>query len=49
MDDSPDGKKITKHWIDEAVTAALTGKLPETTETPAVGCAVRYVKERKKD
>lgn len=48
MDDSPDGKSITKRWVDDAVSAALTGKLPETTETPAVGCAVRYVKERAK-
>jgi len=47
MDDSPDGKNVTKHYVADAVTAALAGKLPETTETPAVGCAVRYVKERK--
>jgi peroxiredoxin len=47
MDDSPDGKKITKRWVEDAVSAALVGKLPETTETPAVGCAVRYVRERK--
>ena len=47
MDDSPDGKNITKRYIDDAVTAALAGKLPETSETPAVGCAVRYVRERK--
>ena len=49
MDDSPDGKKVTKRWIDDAVAAALAGTLPETTETPAVGCAVRYVKDRKRD
>jgi len=49
MDDSPDGKKITKRWVDDAIAAALAGKLPETTETPAVGCAVRYVKDRKKE
>jgi len=47
MDDSPDGKKITKRYLEDAVAAALAGKLPETTETPAVGCAVRYVKDRK--
>ena len=47
MDDSPDGKNVTKHWLDDAIAAALAGKLPATTETPAVGCAVRYVKERK--
>jgi thiol-disulfide isomerase/thioredoxin len=47
MDDSPDGKKITKKYVEDAVTAALSGKLAETTETIAVGCAVRYVRERK--
>ena len=47
MDDSPDGKKITKKYVEDAVAAALAGKQPEVTETPAVGCAVRYVKERK--
>jgi len=47
MDDSPDGKNVTKHYVVDAVAAALAGKLPETTETAAVGCAVRYVRQRK--
>ena len=47
MDDSPDGKNITKPYLENAIAAALAGKLPPLTETPAVGCAVRYVKERK--
>jgi len=47
MDDSPDGKKITKRYVEDAVAAALAGRKPEIAETPAVGCAVRYVKERK--
>jgi peroxiredoxin len=47
MDDSPDGKNITKPYIDNAVAAALAGKTLETAETPAVGCAVRYVRARK--
>jgi thiol-disulfide isomerase/thioredoxin len=47
MDDSPDGKKISKRYIEDAVAAALAGRKPEISETPAVGCAVRYVKERK--
>ena len=41
LDDSPDGKKVTKKYVEDAVAAALAGKLPEITETPAVGCAVR--------
>jgi thiol-disulfide isomerase/thioredoxin len=47
FDDSPDGKKITKRHVEDAVAAALEGKMPETTETPVAGCAVRYVRERK--
>lgn len=47
MDDSPDGKKITKRYVEDAVAAVLAGKSPEVKETPAVGCAVRYVKTRK--
>jgi thiol-disulfide isomerase/thioredoxin len=41
LDDSPDGKKVTKKHVEDAVAAALAGKLPMATETPAVGCAVR--------
>jgi thiol-disulfide isomerase/thioredoxin len=47
MDDSPDGKKISKRYVEDAVAATLAGRKPEVAETPAVGCAVRYVKERK--
>ena len=47
MDDSPDGKKITKRYLEDAVTAALAGKSPPVAETPPIGCAVRYVRERK--
>jgi thiol-disulfide isomerase/thioredoxin len=47
MDDSPNGKQITKRYLEDAIAAALTRRTPEITETPAVGCAVRYVKERK--
>lgn len=48
MDDSPDGKSVTKKYVEDAVAAALAGKAPAVTETPAVGCAVRYAKERGK-
>ena len=49
MDDSPDGKNVTKKYIEDAVAAAQAGKQSEVTETPAVGCAVRYVRQRSKD
>src|SRR5436190_1558931 len=38
---------LAKRYLDDAVAAALAGKLPAVPETPAIGCAVRYVKERK--
>lgn len=41
MDDSPEGKKVTKRYVEDAVAAALAGKTPTVTETPSVGCAVR--------
>ena len=47
MDDSPDGKHITKRYLEDAIAATLAAKSPAVTETPAVGCAVRYVRERK--
>lgn len=47
MDDSPDGKNITLRYLDDAIAAVLAGKSPTVTETLAVGCAVRYVRERK--
>ena len=47
MDDSPDGKNVTKRYLEDAISAALASRPPTITETPAVGCAVRYVTERK--
>src|SRR5438552_1261206 len=43
MDDSPDGKNVTKRYLEDAISAVLAGRPPTITETPAVGCAVRYV------
>lgn len=48
LDDSPDGKKVTRRYVEEAVAAALAGRTPEVRETPAVGCAIRYVRARQR-
>ena len=53
MDDSTDPKKVTKNYVELAVQASLAGKKPETEETVAIGCGVRYerksrVRRRKK-
>ena len=47
MDDSSDGKKITKDYLRAAVTATLAGKKVEIDETPPVGCAVRFERVRR--
>ena len=43
-DDSNTGEKATKHYVAEAVDAALAGKAPAVTETPPVGCLIKYPK-----
>lgn len=46
LDDSPEGKKVTKRYVEDAVAAALAGKKPEVEETAPVGCMVRYIRMR---
>jgi peroxiredoxin len=48
MDDNADVSKAKVSYVEEAVAAALKGESPKTKETAAVGCLVRYVKDRKK-
>lgn len=42
MDDHEDPAKATVNYVAEAVKAALDGTQPETSETLARGCRVRY-------
>ena len=48
MDDNTDAAKVTVRYVERAIDAVLAGAEPEVKETPAVGCAIRYVRERKK-
>ena len=48
MDDSSNPEKVTKSYLEPAVQAALKGELPETKETGAVGCRIRYERERRR-
>lgn len=48
MDDNTDAAGVKTKYVADAVAAALSGKSPETAETPARGCAVRYARERRK-
>ena len=47
MDDATDADKVTKHYVEDALVAALKSETPSVKETIARGCRVRYAKERK--
>jgi peroxiredoxin len=46
LDDDSTGKQVTKKYVEDAVAAALAGKTPQVTETPPIGCLVRYARQR---
>ncbi len=47
MDDSSDIRKVKLRYLEEAVDALLSGKRPGLVETPPIGCAIRFVRERR--
>lgn len=48
MDDNTKVDQVKTRYLNDAITATLNGQPITTTETPPVGCAIRYVRERKK-
>lgn len=48
MDDSPNADKVKRHYVAEAVEAALAGKLPEVRETVPIGCRIRIERSRRR-
>ena len=38
---------MKKNYLEPAVEAVLAGRSPETAEAPAIGCRVRYARERR--
>ncbi len=42
IDDNQNPKKVTKHYLSDAIKALLAGKQPETTETRQFGCGISY-------
>ncbi len=46
LDDSPDGKAVSKRYVADAVRAVLAGKSPQATETVPIGCRIRYSRKR---
>ena len=48
LDDSPDGRNVTKRYVEKALDAVLAGEQPTITETVPIGCRVRYERVRRK-
>ncbi|REK10487.1 MAG: thioredoxin family protein [Planctomycetota bacterium] len=47
MDDSSNSEMVENNYLVPAVEAALAGDTPETAEAPAIGCRVRYARQRR--
>jgi hypothetical protein len=42
IDDSRDERAVTRNYLRDALDALLSGEQPSVTETPAVGCTVKW-------
>lgn len=47
IDDSPDGKSVTKTYARDAIKSVLAGETPAITESVPVGCRIRYDRVRR--
>jgi hypothetical protein len=47
FDDNTKEAEVTKHYVEDAISAALRDEVPTTAETPPVGCAIRYERTRR--
>jgi peroxiredoxin len=47
LDDNSDASQAKESYLQDAVAATLAGRAPETTETLAHGCRVRYERRRR--
>jgi peroxiredoxin len=47
MDDSSNPATVKANYLAPAVEAALSGRQPETPEAPAIGCRIRYQREKR--
>lgn len=48
LDDNTDAAQVTKHYVADAIEAALQGKPAPVAETVPIGCGIRFVRERSK-
>jgi peroxiredoxin len=42
IDDSRDEDRVSQHYLRDALDAVLSGREPAVSETPAVGCTVKW-------
>jgi peroxiredoxin len=42
VDDNRDEDHVTQRWLRDAIEAALAGETPRVTDTPPVGCTVKW-------
>lgn len=47
MDDSPDGKRVAKRYVIDAIDAVLKGSQPDVEESVPIGCKIRFKRERR--
>lgn len=47
LDDSPNGKTISKKYVESAIDALLAGQKAAVTETVPIGCRVRWERRRR--
>ena len=47
FDDSPEGDNVTKTYVADAIEAVLAGHSATVTETPPIGCLIRYDRQRR--
>ena len=48
MDDNSSAAQVTKNYLSPALDSILAGSAPETKETSAIGCMIRYARERRR-
>ena len=42
VDDHQNAKKVSQHYLRDAIDAVLAGTLPDTTDVKPVGCSIKY-------
>jgi peroxiredoxin len=47
LDDSSNAKTVKQRFLADALDAVLDGKKPKTAETVAIGCLIRYERDRR--